>query len=274
MENKDSTAYQSRKFKLNLSGMVAGSGTFEFDVPPPSDIAFSDKYRSALIMLRSIDITMYPSQCVLDAGTGQLYGRGMDALWVNDINALADAQFVSPSAGIIVETDLPCKQNAMAQTNVAVAGAPVIAADAAGKVLGNGRYCKTITDAVCKNGNIGRVNNTGQGAGLPGAWNGTYQAINIEGTQELRVNCGGAGVVAPHTGVSISRKPVWSYETTGHILDEGLLGATPFGRKLQVRLRDAITGDPIWLYCKGTPMNVAANQQTCITAEFEFLMMP
>ena len=271
MENKDSVNYQSRKFKLNLSGMVAASGTFVFDIPPPSDIAFSDKYRSCLIMLRSIDITMYPSQALLDAGTGQIFGRGLDALWVNNVNPIANNNFVNPSAGIIVETDLPCKQNSMAQTNVQVVGAPVIAANASGGALGNGRYCKTICDASTNVGNIGKVNNTGAGAGLAAA--GTYQVINIDGTQEIRTNCGGAGVVAPHTGVTISRKPVWSYETSANILDEGLLGATPYGRKLQIRLRDAITGNQIWLYSKGTPLNVAANQQTCINAEFEFLMM-
>tara|TARA_Y100001937_G_scaffold128649_3_gene206488 strand:+ start:147 stop:959 length:813 start_codon:yes stop_codon:yes gene_type:complete len=270
MENKDSVQYQSRKFKLNLSGVQEASGTFTFDVPPPSDIAFSDKYRSCLIMLRSIEITMYPAQALLDAGTGQIFGRGLDALWVNDVNPVAATNFLNPSSGIIVETDLPCKQNAMAQTNVAIAG--LAAANAAGGALGNGRYCKTISDAVVKNGNIGKVNNTGAGAGLAPA--GTYQVINIDGTQEIRTNCGGAGVIAPHTGVTISRKPVWTYETTANILDEGLLGATPFGRPLTLTLRDAVTGDKIWLYSKGTPLNVAANQRTSINAEFEFLMMP
>ena len=276
MENKDSVSYQSRKFKLSLSGVAVpdgaqqNGGTFTWNIPPPSDIAFSDKYRSCLIMLRKIDITMYPCASEILAGTGQYVGRGIDAMWVNNINPAAAGNFINPSAGIIVATDLPCKQNSMAQTNVAIA-APVIGADASGGRLGNGRYCKTICDANVKLGNIGKSNNAGVAGGM--AATGTYQIINVDGTQEIRTNCGGAGVVAPHTGVTISRKPVWSWETSADILDEGLLGATPYGRRLNIQLRDAITGNPIWLYSKGKALNVAANQQTCMNAEFEFLMM-
>ena len=64
MENKDSTEFQSRKFKISLSGVAVPDGgatmrrggTFSWNIPPPSDFAFSDKYRSCLILLRSINI--------------------------------------------------------------------------------------------------------------------------------------------------------------------------------------------------------------------------
>ena len=269
MENKDSVNYQSRKFKLSLCGHSDGNGTFVFDIPPPSDIAFSDKYRSSLILLRSISITANagPVTTLGAAPNGQPFGRGLNATWVAEAPAgpqLA-ASFRQPDSGILVLTDLPCKQHASAQVNDAIA-APVIAA--ASKNIGSGRYFKVIPNAVERyTGVIGRLDGAGMVPAGPG-----YQALNCDGTQEIRFG----GAVAGAGGAVLEQcKPVWSYETTADILDEGLLGATPFGRKLQIRLLDPLTSDEIWLF---TPKDngvaaAAGDEQTCLTAEFEFLMM-
>ena len=268
MENKDSIKYQSRKFKLSLCGHSDGNGTFDFDIPPPSDIAFSDKYRSCLILLRSISITANagPVTTLALAPNGQPFGRGLNATWVAEAPGAPQvaASFRQPDSGILVLTDLPCKQHASAQVNDAIA-APVIAA--ASKNIGNGRYFKVIPNAVERyTGVIGRLDGAGFAAG-PG-----YQAMNCDGTQEIRF---GGAIAGAGGAVLEQRKPVWSYETDADILDEGLLGATPFGRKLQIRLIDPLTNDEIWLF---TPKDngvaaAAGDEQTCLTAEFEFLMM-
>ena len=269
MENKDSVKYQSRKFKLSLCGHTNGNGTFDFDIPPPSDIAFSDKYRSCLILLRSLSITANAGP-VTNGPAGiadELFGRGLNATWVASSPPAghAAANFRQPDSGILVLTDLPCKQHATAQVNAAIA-APVIAASS--KNIGNGRYFKVIPNAVERyTGVIGRLDGAGFAAG-PG-----YQAMNCDGTQEIRF---GGAIAGAGGAVLEQRKPVWSYETDADILDEGLLGATPFGRKLQIRLIDPLTNDEIWLF---TPKDngvaaAAGDEQTCLTAEFEFFMMP
>ena len=267
MENKDSVKYQSRKFKLSLCGHTNGNGTFDFDIPPPTDIAFSDKYRSCLILLRSLSITANAGP-VTNGPAGiadELFGRGLNATWVASSPPAghAAANFRQPDSGILVLTDLPCKQHATAQVNAAIA-APVIAASS--KNIGNGRYFKVIPNAVERySGVIGKLNGAG---GLA-----VFQGLNLDGAAEIRFG----GAVAGAGGVVIEqRKPVWSYETDADILDEGLLGATPFGRKLQIRLMDPLTNDEIWLFTPKDPAVASVNgdEQTCISAEFEFLMMP
>ena len=265
MDSKDSVKYQSRKFKLSLSGVtrpdpatMLGGGTFTWSIPPPSDIAFSDKYRSCLILLRSVNLMNIAGPFNNVVATGQITGGGMNPVWVsNGTAAAANLTIEDPCAGIMIETNLPCKQHNGAQ----FATAPIVAAPTTG-VSGSGRYCKTIPNACGLQSNFGET----------GA---AYQAMEIEGTPEIRFG-GVNAIVAGQEAVVIQRRPIWSYETDADILEEGLLGATPFGRNLTITLKDAITNNQIWLKSGAVDGGAGLNdhQQTAISCEFEFLMMP
>ena len=259
MENKDSVEFQSRKFKISLSGVAVpdaaqlNGGHFTWNIPPPSDLAFSDKYRSCLILLRSVDI-MNIAGVRVHTAAGQITGQGFNPVWISSGVVVPVVQ--DPSAGIIVETDLPCKQHATAQ----FATAPLVVGGSTGQT-GSGRYSKTIPNACNFLSNLGA--------------SAADQNLTLEGAQEFRI-AGVNAIAAAHQGVLIQRRPIWSWRTDADILDEGLLGATPFGRDLTVTLKDAITNNEIWLKSAGI-VGGAANiqhQQTAICCEFEFLMMP
>jgi len=258
MENKDSVSYQSRKFKLSLSGVAVpdgaqqNGGTFTWNIPPPSDIAFSDKYRSCLILLRSVNI-MNISGARVATGVGQMTGEGLNPVWISDGGAPIVAE--DPSSGIMIETDLPCKQHTASQ----FATPPLVAA-ATTAVSGSGRYTKTIPNACNLMSNFGEA--------------AVEQLLVIEGAQEFRI-AGVNAVAAAHQGVLIQRRPIWSWKTDADILEEGLLGATPFGRNITITLKDAITNNQIWLKSCGVAGGGAniQHQQTAISCELEFLMM-
>jgi hypothetical protein len=255
--NKDSVDYQSRKFKVTLTGtsqpiaaMTSGGGTFSFRIPPPSDIAFSDKYRSCLILLRSVSIMNVAGGRAV-TGVGQLTGEGINPIWIT--SGVAVPVGVDPTAGIVIDTDLPCKQHSTAQLDE-VAGTVGVA--------GSGRYSKTIPNEVSGNSIQARI--------------GADQNLDMEGIQEFRIGGNPAPHAVTYAGVLIQRRPVWYWKTEADILDEGLLGATPFGRDLTITLKDARTNTECWLKsCAvgGGAANIQ-HQQTSIIAEFEFLMMP
>ena len=107
-----------------------------------------------------------------------MFGRGLNATWVASAPALGQppAHFRQPDSGILVLTDLPCKQHATAQVNDAIA-APVIAAS--DKSIGNGRYFKVVPNAVERySGVIGKLNGAG-GLAL-------FQSLNVDGAAEIR----------------------------------------------------------------------------------------
>ena len=255
--NKDSVDFQSRKFKVTLTGtaqpvaaMTSGGGTFRFRIPPPSDIAFSDKYRSALILLRSVSI-MNVAGARAVTGVGQLTGEGINPIWIT--SGVAPPVGTDPTAGIVIDTDLPCKQHSTAQLDEPAATVGT---------NGSGRYSKTIPNSVTMNSIQGRI--------------AADQNLDMEGIQELRIGGNPAPHAATHASVLIQRRPVWYWKTEADILDEGLLGATPFGRDITITLKDARTNQECWLKSSGVTGGIAniQHQQTSIIAEFEFLMMP
>lgn len=86
--NKDTVDYHHRKFKLNLSGRSV-NGSYTFDMDPPNEKAFSDRYNQCLVKVSRVSINNSAS-----------HSFGYSDIWVDTAGGAIDTD------NILLETNI------------------------------------------------------------------------------------------------------------------------------------------------------------------------
>lgn len=242
--NLDSIEVANRYFKYECSGLFANNAgetdankTLKFTLPPLSAIGFSNNYNQCLVKIRKV--------IVGDNGS-------FNPVWANGLAAL---QFNSTAAGIIVQTNIPCRNfGAVRNNNNFIPAANLDQRFGA-------TFAPTFEDGVIVEG----TNLT---------FNGEIPNVQTCAGQkrQLRIINGlaaaGGGIAA---GNQVERSNgFFVMEDTTSIFETGMLCGVPFGNELEVCFRDPFSDDKLGLVDYTDTTTFIGG----ISIVFEFLMLP
>tara|TARA_B110000285_G_scaffold226490_1_gene286326 strand:- start:538 stop:1263 length:726 start_codon:yes stop_codon:yes gene_type:complete len=234
--NREEIEYHNRKFKYSLSG-VAAAGVFNFDLQPPNEFAFSDRYSQALIKINHAYLS----------NRADTVNHGLDAVF---IDAAAGVQLMS--GGCLVMTDIKT-------INQGIIGDLGPAAGASGYQL-------------VRNGIHAVLHNSRGSTGVRGAAAFSGQLIN--GASEVVVGTAAAGAGAQGLNANVHRVSMWDYKDDRSIEEAGVLCPNPFGKKMEVRMFSANNPSVEVLLTSAANLGVAISNGSSLNLELEILMLP
>ena len=236
--NREEIGYHNRKFKYSLSGVAAG-GFFLFDLQPPNEFAFSDRYSQCLIKINHAYLS----------NRADTVNHGLDAVF---INAAAGVELMS--GGCLVMTDI----KTINQGIIGDLGFPAVANVGGYQLVRNGIH------AV--------LHNSRGSTGVRGASAFSGQLIN--GASEVVVGTAAAAAGVQGQNSNVHRVSMWEYKDDRPIEDAGALCANPFGKKMEVRLFSANVPSVEVLLTSAANLGAAPSNGSSLNLELEILMLP
>ena len=236
---REEIEYHNRKFKYSLAG-VATAGVFNFDLQPPNEFAFSDRYSQCLIKINHAYLS----------NRGDTVNHGLDAVFVDGANNIEIM-----SAGCLLMTDIRSNNTGVISHNVGGAGG--------GGGVGGFQQIRNGIHAV--------LHNKEGSAGVAGG--AVFSAQLVNGASEVVVGTAAAGAGAQGLNANVHRVSMWEYKDERPIEETGVLCANPFGKKTEIRFFSVDNNEEV-LLTSGSNLGVAASNGTSLTLELEILMLP
>jgi len=234
---REEIEYHKRKFKYSLAGFAANA-TFTFDLQPPNEFAFSDRYSQCLIKINHAYLS----------NRGDTVNQGLDAVFI-DAGGAVEAM----TGGCLLLTDIRTTNANIMSENIGPVAPP------AG--VGGFQLVRSGIHAVLHN-KRGSVGVPGQFAGQP-----------VNAASEVIVGLAAAGAGAQGGNQNVHRVMMWEYEDTRPIEDAGVLCSNPFGKKMEIKLFSTDSGEQVALTSDAN-LGAAASNGTSLNIEMEFLMLP
>lgn len=244
--NLDDIEVANRYFKYECSGLFANNAgeldankTLRFTLPPLSSIGFSNNYNQCLVKIRKV--------IVGDNGN-------FNPVWANGTAAL---NFNTCAAGIIVQTNIPCRNFGAVRTNNNFIG------EANLDQRFGATFAPTFENGVIVSG----VNQTfnGELPNLQTCAGAKKQIRIINGLAAAGDDGGIAG------GNKIERSNgFFIMEDTTSIFDTGMLCGVPFGNQLEVSFKEPFENVKLGLVDYSDTTTFIGG----VSIVFEFLMLP
>ena len=238
---REEIEYHNRKFKYSLAG-VAANGVYDFDLQPPNEFAFSDRYNQCLIKINHAYLS----------NRGDQVNHGLNAVFVDGANNIEIM-----AAGCLLMTDIRSNNTGVISHNVGGANPP------AGGGVGGFQQVRNGVHAV--------LHNKEGSAGVAGG--AVFSAQLINGASEVVVGTAAAGAGAQGLNANVHRVSMWEYKDERPIEETGVLCANPFGKKTEIRLYSVDNNEEV-LLTSGSNLGAAASNGTSLTLELEILMLP
>jgi len=236
---REEIEYHNRKFKYSLAGS-APSGVFVFDLQPPNEFAFSDRYNQCLIKINHAYLS----------NRADTTNHGLDAVFAD-----AGDNIQIMSSGCLLMTDIRTNNSAVIAHNVAGGGG--------GGGVGGFQQVRNGIHAV--------LHNKEGSAGVAGA--AVFSGQRVNGGSEVVVGTAAAGAGAHGTNANIHRVSMWEYIDQRPIEEAGVLCANPFGKQTQIRLF-SVNNNVEVLMASGSNLGTAASNGSSLNLELEILMLP
>ena len=234
---RENIEYHNRKFKYSLAGNAA-NGFFVFDLQPPNEFAFSDRYSQALIKINHAYLS----------NRGDGVNHGLDAVFA-DYGGAVEVM----SGGCLLMTDIRTNNSNVLSENIGPAAPPV--------GVGGFQLVKSGIHAVLHNMR-GSVGIQGVFAGQP-----------VDAASEVIVGKAAAGAGVQGSNQNLHRVMMWEYKDDRPIEDAGVICPNPFGRKMEIKLFSTDSGEQVFLTSSAN-FGVAASNGTSLNLEMEILMLP
>ena len=238
---REEIEYHNRKFKYSLAG-VAANGVYDFDLQPPNEFAFSDRYNQCLIKINHAYLS----------NRGDQVNHGLNAVFVDGANNIEIM-----AAGCLLMTDIRSNNTGVISHNVGGANPP------AGGGVGGFQQIRNGVHAV--------LHNKEGSAGVAGG--AVFSAQVINAASEVIVGTAAAGAGGAGGNANVHRVSMWEYKDERPIEETGVLCANPFGKKTEIRFFSVDNNEEV-LLTSGSNLGVAASNGTSLTLELEILMLP
>ena len=234
---REEIEYHNRKFKYSLAGFAA-NGSFVFDLQPPNEFAFSDKYSQALIKINHAYLS----------NRGDAVNHGLDAVFLDAAGAIEVM-----TGGCLLMTDIRTNNANVLSENIGPVAPPI--------GVGGFQLVKSGIHAVLHNKH-GSVGVQGNFAGQP-----------VDAASEVIVGKAAAGAGLQGSNQILHRVAMWEYKDDRPIEDAGVICPNPFGKKMEIKLFSTDSGAQV-LLTSSANLGVAASNGTSLNIELEILMLP
>lgn len=235
--NREEIQYHQRKFKYSLSGDDPAAN-FIFDLQPPNEFAFSDRYSQCLIKINHAYLS----------NRGDAVNHGLDAVFMDVAGAVE-----LMTCGCLMMTDIRTNNCQSLSTNVGVIVPPV----------GVGGFQTALS------GIHAVLHNTAGSVGVAGDFKGAAVEAATSVTRGFAA-AGAAGIGAQQNNYTVN---LWEYRDDRPIEDAGVLCSNPFGRKMNIELFSVDSGNRV-LMTSLSNLGVAASNGSSLNIELEILMLP
>lgn len=235
--NREEIQYHQRKFKYSLSGEDIAAN-FVFDLQPPNEFAFSDRYSQCLIKINHAYLS----------NRGDTVNHGLDAVFM-DGAGLVELM----TCGCLMMTDIRTNNFQSLSTNIGVVAPPV----------GVGGFQTTLSGihAVLHN----------SGGSVSSA--GNFKGAAIEGATSVTRGFAAAGAAGIGAQQNTHNVNMWEYRDDRSIEVAGTLCPNPFGKKMNIELFSIDSGNRV-LMTSLSNLGVAASNGSSLNVELEILMLP